>query len=1281
MSKFSVLLILFSIFLLFSCEEGSSPVDINQCENILCSNHGNCKVVNNNPTCECDTGYLVNGLNCEQDIDGICKDITCSDNGVCAIDSEKNAVCNCFSGYYSEGLECLKDNCDNVNCGKFGECIGRESSDTVTCKCDAGYYLEDMKCLKDNCIDLDCGEHGNCVNNHGVDAECVCDDDYYMKDGECLKDSCKDINCGTHQKCINKEDKTYECVCDTGYYMHDNTCLTDNCVGIDCGSGTCVNNNGVDYSCNCDDDSILYEGRCLINKPTCLIWSTDGENSPFEVEGNSKLNLISKSYYLDVNNTEDLVYEWKIIENPVEYYNPKWLFYPESDYLGALNADKHEVEMYIPYLTPDNTKYLAELTVTTTDGLTSTCTSEIKAVTNKGLYIELFWDKEHNDLDLHFLNPEDQDLNIDNVDDENDDDLEEWRERVVSEWWDNVPPHESDCHWENCKGDGIEWGESGVDDNPILLRDDIPGRGPEIIVLDKPSQSWYKTSVHVYSMAEPVNATIRVYCNGNLEYEKNSPLEDRDYTWLVNDIYWENLGNEGGVCHVFNENKVYTEKQGGVAGYNGDFVNNNCEEGYWGDNCDICAFEYHFDDSNNCVADEVCEENFCTDEHKSVCNIIDGIAICSCELGFHENSNSNCVLNEICDDTSCVENNKNRCNIEEGIVVCSCNYGMHEDLDGNCVANEVCEANTCMEANKSVCNVVDGLTVCSCDSRYHEDDNGVCVLDDICGMDELEPNFWNPYLPKKILNGEYNLKLCSGNSDVFLFYLNSGSILNVDLYFSDDNGNIDMRLYKENDRSQLIAYSQSSDDDESIEYISDESTFYVLRIYYIWGEPDEDQNYTMSISGISEYYDLLNNNLESSSLVVEPGETVLVNYGITSESFEELTQDIDYKIYLSEDSILDVSDTLIYSEILSNIVANEEIENSVNISFPQSLNLADYFLISKIDSENVITEINEDNNVITQKVRVLGNCSSDIMENNDSMQKADTKPLLTEGKYDNLTICSGDNDYYALDLTAGDNLYVNLYFNMKNNKDIDLKLIDSTGNTLIESLGLLDNEHINYNIVETGRYYIKVNGKTFNDENLYDLEILFPSCDNVCNNGTCEIINNGEVSCTCNDGYYNYENNCFITEMNTCPGSVLPVNHLLLGDTTSFENNYQAISAYTNNTANGNELVYQFTIDKLSKVEIKMSYLDVRWDMYLYLRSDCDNIDSQIAYSDNFGDTENIIKTLEPGTYYIFADGYNISSMGAYSIILNVDTICSDNSDCDLETERCDVNDGICVAN
>ncbi len=83
--------------------QGTECVEPDPCEAVDCSGHGTCSVQDDQPSCECDTGYLVDGLSCVEDP---CHEVDCSGHGTCSVDAG-TAVCSCDRGYTDDATACI----------------------------------------------------------------------------------------------------------------------------------------------------------------------------------------------------------------------------------------------------------------------------------------------------------------------------------------------------------------------------------------------------------------------------------------------------------------------------------------------------------------------------------------------------------------------------------------------------------------------------------------------------------------------------------------------------------------------------------------------------------------------------------------------------------------------------------------------------------------------------------------------------------------------------------------------------------------------------------------------------------------------------------------------------------------------------------------------------------------------------------------------------------------------------------------------------------------------
>ncbi len=131
-----------------------------------------------------------------------------------------------------------------------------------------------------------------------------------------------------------------------------------------------------------------------------------------------------------------------------------------------------------------------------------------------GLHIELEWDEDNCDVDLHLLQPGGSFFDC------------------------------SDCYFSNPSPD---WGTQGdVNDDPFLDYDDIDGYGPENINITEPQPGVYKILIHYYSDTYDygpdegaTDAIVRVYSYGQLLAEFGpQELDQTDRNWDVCNFEW-----------------------------------------------------------------------------------------------------------------------------------------------------------------------------------------------------------------------------------------------------------------------------------------------------------------------------------------------------------------------------------------------------------------------------------------------------------------------------------------------------------------------------------------------------------------------------------------------------------------------------------------------------------------------------------------------------------------------------------------------------------------------
>jgi len=157
--------------------------------------------------------------------------------------------------------------------------------------------------------------------------------------------------------------------------------------------------------------------------------------------------------------------------------------------------------------------YRFAVQVTDDESLSARCTFTVHAVAEEGLRVEMFWDTNDTDMDLHLLSP------------------------AAKHWFDEYT--HQDCFYSNCTGDPPHWSDPASEaDDPHLDIDDTDGFGPENINIDRPAAGTYRVGVHAYS-GSARKLTVRLYCGGS-RLEPRATLGpialDQDQVWKVADV-------------------------------------------------------------------------------------------------------------------------------------------------------------------------------------------------------------------------------------------------------------------------------------------------------------------------------------------------------------------------------------------------------------------------------------------------------------------------------------------------------------------------------------------------------------------------------------------------------------------------------------------------------------------------------------------------------------------------------------------------------------------------
>ncbi len=167
--------------------------------------------------------------------------------------------------------------------------------------------------------------------------------------------------------------------------------------------------------------------------------------------------------------------------------------------------------------------YVGRLVVTNDSGVDSEpCYANLESVPVENLWIEMYWEHDGDDMDLHLLAPG------------------------------GSLTTNTDCYYSNCIDRRLNWGDPAkTEDDPSLDLDDIPGTGPENINIQEPENGTYTVYVHdfLYSNSydgslnnyQPANqVTVNIYLDGSLEWTDTKGISGEESYTRFAEIDWAN---------------------------------------------------------------------------------------------------------------------------------------------------------------------------------------------------------------------------------------------------------------------------------------------------------------------------------------------------------------------------------------------------------------------------------------------------------------------------------------------------------------------------------------------------------------------------------------------------------------------------------------------------------------------------------------------------------------------------------------------------------------------
>ena len=351
-------------------------------------------------------------------------------------------------------------------------------------------------------------------------------------------------------------------------------------------------------------------------------------------------------------------------------------------------------------------------------------------------------------------------------------------------------------------------------------------------------------------------------------------------------------------------------------------------------------------------------------------------------------------------------------------------------------------------------------------------DIDVALVSAGCADDTFEDNDTDT-TGAPIAEGSYvDLGSCPTDDDYYELTVLTGDVIDVDLFFTDAEGDVDMELFDA--AGALVASATTPTDDETLTEGVLTGGVFVLRVFMFLDAGDvlgNSYDMTVTVTEAPCFDDGLEDNdtlatpepippVAIPDLVTCPTDddyfavALLVGDTITVDAtFAHAEGDIDLRLYDPSGTLLDSSISSTDDETVGPEVAAVD---------------GDFVIFVELFADSGIVLGNTYDLDVTVVPAALA-CADDLLEENDSELAA---AAVTDGLYLDLVTCPSDDDYYAIALAAGDTIDVDLFFTDAEG-DIDLELIDPSGAVVTDSTTSTDGEDVTWVTAAAGTYLVR----------------------------------------------------------------------------------------------------------------------------------------------------------------------------------------------------------------
>lgn len=355
---------------------------------------------------------------------------------------------------------------------------------------------------------------------------------------------------------------------------------------------------------------------------------------------------------------------------------------------------------------------------------------------------------------------------------------------------------------------------------------------------------------------------------------------------------------------------------------------------------------------------------------------------------------------------------------------------------------------------------------------------------DTCPPDDFEPNDGIGLAPELPSGAFVDLTICSGDLDYFKVLANTGEEITVSISFSTLDGNLDLYLLDEN--RELIGISASLDN--GIEEVSTVANY--DGPYYALARSPESENVVydlfVEVSAVPDGDEVEVDEAEPEPEIEE--EAVCLNDGLEDNDTKETAVPVSGIMYSG--LVICPGDEDYYSlELRNNEFAKIDLyfthlEGNIDIYVWNPSGALFRYGASTDDNEHV--EFWASDGVYIFKVFANGGaetiydmkvtvtpsplCQDDGYEENDVLEEA---KAIGAGVHSGFFLCGLDLDWYAVTLTAGQAVKIDVLFSDEDG-NIDAMLYGPSGEELDSGTTFNDNETLVGNLDSGGAAYLLV---------------------------------------------------------------------------------------------------------------------------------------------------------------------------------------------------------------